>query len=340
MPMMKSHPSDVALDDDLREWLAVALHRLTGAEEFQSKALKVEASFRHFYRISSARSREKTFVMMSSPPEREHNDRFLYLADVFHRAHIGVAEILAHDSTHGWFLMSDLGEQDLESAYSGADKNRAVAAAIATLIRIQSINDAGITAYTAERLTMELGIFREWFLGDLLATTLPPALEDALSQLVLRARAQPQCCVHRDYHCRNLLFADSGAFGVVDFQDALLGPASYDLASLLHDCYYTFSEAEISRWRTHYLSLTPLTLDPDAFAQDLDWAAVQRQLKAIGIFVRLNSRDGKPSHLPYIEPVLARLTYICRKYPELSPLGNWLKTKQPETTRALASRNS
>ena len=156
----------------------------------------------------------------------------------------------------------------------------------------------------------------------------------------MRAQAQPQCCVHRDYHCRNLLFADSGAFGVVDFQDALLGPVSYDLASLLHDCYSTFSETEISRWRKPYLSLAPLTLDPDAFAQDLDWSAVQRQLKAIGIFARLNSRDGKPSHLPYIEPVLARLTDICRKYPELSPLGNWLKTKQPETTRALASRNS
>lgn len=337
MHTMKSHPAPPAPDANLREWLAEQLRRLTGAQEFHSSALKAQASFRQFYRITTGQAGKATFVVMDSPPELEHNDRFASIANVFHRANVGVPEIIAQDATQGWFLMTDLGERDLESAYAGADKDRAVAAAIETLVRIQSINHEAITPYTAERCAMELGIFKEWFLGDLLGTTLPESLEDPLAALVARAQAQRQCCIHRDYHCRNLLFSASGEFGVVDFQDALVGPVSYDLASLLHDCYYTFEAQAINRWCKYYLSLTPLELAPVAFARDFDWCAVQRQLKAIGIFARLNSRDAKPSHLPYIEPVLARLIEVCIGYPELAPLGDWLRTRQADAARALAS---
>ena len=157
MQPMKSHPAPPAPpapDANLREWLAGELHRLTGEQEFQSSALRAQASFRQFYRITTGQAGKATFVVMASPPELEHNDRFASIANVFHRAKVGVPKIIAQDATQGWFLMTDLGERDLESAYTGADKDRAVAAAIETLIRIQSIDHDAITPYTAERCAM------------------------------------------------------------------------------------------------------------------------------------------------------------------------------------------
>ena len=139
--------------------------------------------------------------------------------------------------------------------------------------------------------------------------------------------AQAQCCVHRDYHCRNLLFdPDSGELGVVDFQDALMGPASYDLASLLHDCYHDFSDAAIERWRNWYLEHSPLPLNPETFALDVTLTAIQRQLKAVGIFVRLRLRDGKTTHLEHVLPVLDSISRLAAPLPQLAPLADWLAT--------------
>jgi aminoglycoside/choline kinase family phosphotransferase len=181
------------------------------------------------------------------------------------------------------------------------------------------VNDPLVGPYTRERFTDELGIFREWFVGR----SLPAGVEEVLTVLVDRAVNQPQCCIHRDYHCRNLLFED-GRLGVVDFQDALMGPASYDLASLLHDCYHTFPDPEVEHWTDYYLSRSQLFLKRKTFAKDLAFMAVQRQLKAVGIFARLKLRDGKPSHLGYIQPVLERVRTTAAGYRKLEPLGEWL----------------
>jgi N-acetylmuramate 1-kinase len=170
----------------------------------------------------------------------------------------------------------------------------------------------------------------------LLAETPDPAVTgDVFGLLVENTQAQPQCCVHRDWHCRNLLLRADGSLGVVDFQDALLGPAAYDLASLLRDCYYTFDEAEIARWRDAFLARTPLPIDPARFPRQLDLTAVQRQLKAVGIFARLRQRDGKSTHLQWILPVLERLIAVAERYPDLVPLAAWLRRLQPLAARRL-----
>ena len=148
-------------------------------------------------------------------------------------------------------------------------------------------------------------------------------MEAPFQALVNNTRNQAQCCVHRDYHCRNLLYND-GQLGIVDFQDALVGPLSYDLATLLYDCYHKFSNQDVVRWRDYYLSQAPSQLDPISFSKDLEFSAVQRQLKAVGIFSRLDLRDGKPSHLPYIEPVLRQTHDLCMKHAALEPLAEWL----------------
>jgi len=333
------HPTPAAVDPSLRQWLAPQLLRLTGTEEFDAIALRVEASFRQFYRIVPTQERKHSFVAMAAPPAQENNAAFIHIAEVFRSGGIGVPEILAQELGAGWFLLSDLGSQDLEAVYLTDRKETALEAAIETLIRIQAIEDRAIDPYTVARFADELGIFSEWFVGDLLDLTLPAEFEDVFSQLIEQTQNQPQCCIHRDFHCRNLLFDATGNLGVVDFQDALIGPVSYDLASLLRDCYYTFSEREIHHWCARYLALTPIDLTPSAFARDLDWAAVQRQLKAIGIFARLAARDGKKSHLGYIEPVLARLAGVCLSYPDLQSLGNWLNARKADVRHALAARS-
>ena len=198
------------------------------------------------------------------------------------------------------------------------------------------MRDAAIPPYTMERFNDELGIFREWFVAGLLGQQLPGEFESLFRSLVERMSSQVQCCVHRDYHCRNLLFdPNDGRLGVVDFQDALMGPVSYDLASLLHDCYHSFSTDDVARWQNWYLAHSPLALDPETFATDVTLIAIQRQLKAIGIFARLKLRDGKTTHLEHILPVLSSLDRLSSSTPELSPLADWLQNLDRST---IASR--
>lgn len=316
------------LSTPLTDWLHQAL--ALDPETLTVEPLAAEASFRSFYRISTANPDENrpTWIVMDSPPDKERNDQFCHLARVFAGAGLAVPEILAENARFGWFLLSDLGNRDLEAAYQQGDQEAAISAAIAALVQLQQVRDPAITPYTPARFTDELEIFSEWFLHGLLSRALPASLQASFDSLIERTGLQPQCCVHRDYHCRNLLFSDDGRLGIVDFQDALIGPAAYDLASLLHDCYHQFPESVVSAGCARYLSLRKnldgQDYDAAQFRQDLDFCAVQRQLKAIGIFARLAQRDDKTSHLHYISPLLERLTLMCGAYPELATLGEFL----------------
>jgi len=316
------------LPTPLTDWLHQVL--ADDPETLTVEPLAAEASFRSFYRISSTRAtgRSETWILMDSPPDKEHNDQFCHLARVFADAGLPVPEVLESNRGSGWFLMSDLGDRDLETAYQQGQQDAAVNAAITALVQLQQVRDPAITPYTEQRFADELEIFSQWFVDGLLNQSLPIALQSSFDALIDRTGQQPQCCVHRDYHCRNLLFSDDGKLGIVDFQDALIGPAAYDLASLLHDCYHQFPESVVSAGCAQYLAIrkTPDGRDynADRFRQDLDFCAVQRQLKAIGIFARLAQRDDKTSHLGYISPLLARLTRLCDTYPELATLGKFL----------------
>ncbi|MDH3641746.1 MAG: phosphotransferase [Gammaproteobacteria bacterium] len=308
---------------ELARWTADQLGALGYRTDFRPTPLLVEASHRLFYRVQvrSAETPRTTFVVMSSPPDKELNDQFVALAAVFANHGVGVPEVLAQASDAGYFLLSDLGARHFADVYGSHEQDAALAAGINTLIHIQAVVDPQIPPYEAQRFRDELHIFREWFVEGWLAADFPSGdLDGVFEALVANTQDQQQCCVHRDFHCRNLLFAEHQAVGVVDFQDALMGPASYDLASLLRDCYHRFPEPEIARWRDHYLQRTPFQLDPEAFAMQLDLTAVQRQLKAVGIFARLQLRDGKSSHLQHIPPVLAQLQDLAEHYPTLAPL--------------------
>jgi hypothetical protein len=274
---------------------------------------------------------------MSSPPEIENNRQFVALAELFHEHGIGVPQLWAQDRTRGYFLMSDLGEVHFQDVYARQGPGAVLPAALETLHQLQQIRDPRIPPYTRTRFEDELGIYVTWCLGTLLEIAPPHALDDVFERLVNATQAQPECCVHRDFHARNLLLTPAGGVGVVDFQDALMGPATYDLASLLRDCYHRFSEADVARWREVYLARSSLPVDRSRFARDLDFTALQRQLKAVGIFARLYLRDGRDTHLVHIVPVLARIGELAARYPETAELAAHIDSVLPKAVARLGT---
>ena len=319
------------MDSELRSWANEQLTALGFTQAPTIEPLRVEASHRVFYRLGQ----KPSVVLMSSPPTLENNRQFELLAEVFKAHGVGVPKLLACNTEQGWYLMSDLGSVHLADVYANGDADVGVRLAIDTLLDIQAIEDPAIAPYTAQRFHDELAIFRDWFVEGWLGVSFPEQdLAPAFAQLVEITQRQPQCCVHRDFHCRNLLLHE-GRIGVVDFQDALVGPAAYDLASLLRDCYYRFPEAAIDQWRDAFLSRSRWDLDPTRFAEDVDLTAAQRQLKAVGIFARLQLRDGKASHLRYLPGVIEQLVELSKRHPLLAPLHPYLTKWRTETERRL-----
>lgn len=323
----------------LSHWCAQQLQALFSAPcQILAYPLRVEASHREFYRLQDALS-DRSWVAMSSPPTLENNEQFVALAKLFYG--LGTPKLLAADQVNGFFLMEDLGSVHLSDAYlrDGADQTALadiLNLALDALKPLQGLADPQIPPYTEARLIMEFDLCAEWFARGLMSIPLSAddqtALAAARSTLVDAMLEQPQVCVHRDYHCRNLLLSgdpDNPRIGMVDFQDALIGPALYDAASLLQDCYAVHDDAVIGTALHRFASRNEV-LAGKAQEQVTWWhdaCAIQRRIKAVGIFARLHLRDGKSSHLHYIPSVLARTSALAAAHDAtqmLSPLlGEW-----------------
>lgn len=310
-------------------------HRL--GEVASQATLQAEASHRQFYRVGNGTG--GTWVVMYSPPDLERNDDFLKVARLFLAAGIRVPEVLDVDMARGFFLMTDLGSDHFADAYSRGETDRALNAGLMTLAAIQNINcqSSDIEPYTAARLEMELGIFTEWFLDRGLGMSAPAVFEPVRQLLVSNAVGQPQVCIHRDYHSRNLLLTPDGAVGVVDFQDALIGPYTYDLACLLLDCYHRFDDHVIQQWASTFRQQRYPQVSDAKFLKQLELTGLHRQLKAVGIFFRLALRDNKSSHTKHVMPVLAHARSITTRYEELSDFGAWLDAAMKQVEPRLAT---
>lgn len=310
------------MNNELKQWLGGALadHDLGLAESITP--LLAEASHRQFFRIAFT-APSRSLVLMHSPPALERNDVFVALAGIFAAADLPVPSILEYDQVRGFLLLSDLGPQALYEVYGSADEDTAMSATLALLPRLQQIRDPQIPPYSDQRLIDELAICTEWLVTALLEQSLPAAVEPCFQALVSRAREQPKVCIHRDYHGRNLLWND-GQLGIVDFQDALHGPYSYDLACLLYDCYYQWPTARIDDYRERARLLIAPEQSATQFQTDLEWMAIQRNLKAIGIFCRLQLRDQRGTHLHYVLPTVQVTQQLSARYPELNALHGWL----------------
>ena len=337
------------------DWCAQQLHTLSpSSEQITLQPLRVEASHRSFYRVEDA-STDSSWVAMTSPPELENNAQFVALAELFHG--LGTPRLLAGDHDHGFFLMEDLGSDHLSDAYARMGGNQDALTAILdlaldTLQPWQQFTDAQIPPYTEDRLMMEFDLCAEWFAASLMSSPLSAQDEATLaatrSTLIDAMLEQPQVCVHRDYHCRNLLLVgepDHRRIGIVDFQDALIGPALYDVASLLQDCYALHDKTVIAAALHRFASMSPVFTDmaPEQIAWWHDACAIQRQIKAVGIFARLHLRDGKSSHLHYIPAVLARAAALAATHDAtqaLSPLvSRWAEeaANNPLLARSVAT---
>ncbi|MCY4130368.1 MAG: phosphotransferase [Gammaproteobacteria bacterium] len=305
----------------LRDWIAKTL----GADSFVLHPLVPEASTRRFYRLEPHHGQSR--MAIHAPPATENNEQFVVMARVFRRHRVPVPQIHAYNLEQGYFLVDDFGSRELLAVYQNSElRGYAIGLALEALVAIQRTQDTHVPPYTRQRLRDELNIFEEWCCGKMLGESAKPLgnIADTLTREIDR---QPKVTVHRDYHSRNLLL-HGDRLGIVDFQDALVGSSVYDLASLMYDCYFEHSHEEIETWIDQFRLLVakadlPCIQPRAAFIRALELAAIQRMLKAVGIFCRLWFSQHKTTHLPYILPVLGRITTLAQRN-ELSPLSLWL----------------
>ena len=308
--------------DELRRWLAEVIPE----RGIELRPASSDASFRRYFRMGT---REGSRIVMDAPPERESVQRYVQVARKLAAAGVHVPEVYAMDVERGFAVLGDLGDETyLDALARGAPVEPLYDDAISTLLRIQgSADPGGLPEYDRALLERELAIFREWFLERHLGVQLDAAVAADIAGvealLVEAALAQPRTLVHRDYHSRNLMLSDPNP-GVLDFQDAVVGPIAYDLVSLLRDCYVSWPSERIAEWLRDYHARAgavglPVGTLAD-FTRGFDLAGVQRHLKATGIFARLWHRDGKAGYLGDIPRVMAYLRDVARSYRELDPL--------------------
>jgi aminoglycoside/choline kinase family phosphotransferase len=296
-----------------------------------------DASFRRYFRVWYD---SQTRIVMDAPPDKEDCRPFVAIGSAMHGLGLNVPEVLAADLDQGLLLLTDLGEQQYLAALDEHSVAGLYDDALDTLARLQVGGDPGtalLPPYDSALLHREMELFREWFLGRQLGLNLSEAeqhtLDHSFAALADNALEQPRVWVHRDYHSRNLMVTEAGNPGVLDFQDAVVGAVTYDLVSLLRDCYIAWPRERVEAWAlAHRQRLRAAGVhgleDADQFLRWFDLMGVQRHLKATGIFARLNLRDGKPGYLRDIPRTLSYILAVAPRYPELAGLRDLLLAHQ------------
>ena len=295
-----------------------------------------DASFRRYFRIQVG---NETHIAMDAPPEKEGSDAFLALARHWHRYGLHVPAVLETDLAQGFLLLEDLGDDlYLHRLTDEATADILYGDALEALIHIQprsSPPEYTQPDYDAELLEREMQLFPDWLLEKKLALHLS-SQEQAMLQTTFRtliesALAQPRVTVHRDYHSRNLLVTESNSPGIIDFQDAVTGPITYDVVSLLKDCYIRWPEDAVARWLEQFREASARAglhhADSATFSQWFELMGIQRHLKAAGIFARLDVRDGKPGYLADIPRVLDYMMTAAYRQPAMAHFAGWLEER-------------
>ncbi|MBP6059055.1 MAG: phosphotransferase [Nitrosomonas sp.] len=307
------------------------------AMPFTMQAASVDASFRRYFRISFA---DQTFIVMDAPPQHEDCKPFLRVAEILAATGVHVPKILAQNLEQGFLLLSDLGNTTFLQALNDQRDiaNHIYGDAMDALIKMQVSQRAeGLPDYDEVLLLRELNLFPDWYIAKHLQKDLSEeqqvVLHTVFTRILQNNLAQPKVLVHRDYHSRNLMVTSPNP-GIIDFQDAVHGPITYDLASLFKDAYIRWDEERILDWIIRYWEKArkaglPVSTDFAAFYRDFEWMGVQRHLKILGIFARLNYRDGKTTYLDDMPLVMEYLRKACERYRELHPLLNLLDELNP-----------
>jgi aminoglycoside/choline kinase family phosphotransferase len=285
-----------------------------------------DASFRRYFRVRSA---GQSFIVMDAPPAHEDCRPFVQIAGLMADAGLNVPRVIAEDFARGFLLLSDLGTAGYLQALNADSADALFRDAIDALLRWQLASKPGVLPpYDRALLTRELMLFPDWYVGRHRALTLNAAQSAALDsvfKLILENNlAQPAVYVHRDFMPRNLMVASPNP-GVLDFQDAVYGPVTYDLASLFKDAFISWDEERVLDWTVRYWEKAkraglPVAADFAEFYRDFEWMGLQRHLKVLGIFARLNYRDGKSSYLEDTPRFIGYVRAVAGRYAALRPL--------------------
>ncbi|ADJ27661.1 aminoglycoside phosphotransferase family protein [Nitrosococcus watsonii] len=308
--------------DTLQQWLERGLglinYRLAPASE--------DASFRRYFRVYY---HGMSLIVMDAPPEQEDCRSFIHIAKEFRGLGLNVPEVLEQNLEQGLLLLTDLGEYPYLRVLNSHNASTFYGDALVALRLLQG-GESDLPSYDQDLLLKEMRLFQEWYLEGHLGIEVGTSLDKVFERLAASALEQPRVLVHRDYHSRNLMVTEQANPGILDFQDAVKGPVTYDLVSLLRDCYIAWPRDWVLVWLYDYRRQAaragiPVGASEAEFLRWFDWMGVQRHLKAIGIFARLNARDGKSGYLKDIPRTLDYLRTVVRQYGELADLDRVLR---------------
>jgi N-acetylmuramate 1-kinase len=306
----------------LADWLRGELH----TDRFTLSRASEDASFRRYFRVAQD---DRTLIAMDAPPPMENCRPFVQVAQLLRDAGVHAPEVHARDLDRGFLLLEDLGTVTYLARLDASNGPALYLDAIDALIRFQATSSEGVLpAYDEPLLRRELELFPDWYVarhvGRALDEKQRAALDGVFARVLANNLAQPRVFVHRDYHSRNLMACEPNP-GVLDFQDAVYGPVTYDLVSLLRDAYIAWDEERQIDWAVRYWErarAAGIAVDPDfgIFWRDFEWMGVQRQIKVLGIFARLCHRDGKAGYVDDMPLVMQYLRAACGRYGELAPM--------------------
>ena len=324
--------SDPRLDEAIA-WLAPLAAPDGGGWTGISSASE-DASFRRYFRVTGDSG--ATAIVMDAPPPAEDVGPFLNMTNLLAGGGVHVPTILAQDETRGFLLLDDLGRTTYLAALANADESKRQSLfsdAIASLVRVQQIDPVSAATplgqYDAALLRREITLFPDWYLHRHLKAELTNeeknGLERVYAALIVSALAQPTVLTHRDYMPRNLMVTPDRNPGVIDYQDAVIGPITYDVASLMRDAFLSWEEPQIIDWAARYWDQAkqaglPVRADFSEFYREMEWMGLQRHLKVLGIFARINYRDGKPKYLADTPRFVQYVRHVAKRYQAFTPL--------------------
>jgi aminoglycoside/choline kinase family phosphotransferase len=317
----------ISVVDNRRALLADWLQTETSFKDGELSIASADASFRRYFRL---KHQGHSYIVMDAPPDLEASLPFVQIGEWMKKSGIHVPEIFAKDLELGFMVLSDFGDFHFQDALASEEKDDLYNLAINEIVKLQSAlskPEEKLPAFDSSWQTKELEIFREWCLPDTPKSDyqrITESLTNSIDQI-------PKAFMHRDFHCRNLLFCTDRKLGVIDFQGAMFGPVTYDLVSLLRDCYVDNNMEWITRKVLQFqkslqeAGLQYAQVEPDEFTRWFDFSGLQRHLKCVGIFHRLKIRDQKPDYMKDVPRVLEYIHQVLDRHPELVGLKNMVQ---------------
>lgn len=315
-------------ENALKEWLK----KIIPESDFSLTPLAGDASFRRYFRVCY---QNITQIVMDAPPGKEDLNPFIHISQVLAKENVPTPELIAINVEQGFLLLSDLGDDLLLSHLNAQSAQSFYQQAIDVLLLIQkcTITDPKLPPFNKTYMLKEMSLCPEWFLKAYLGLELKleeqTLIQDTMDWIADEVAKQPQVFIHRDYHSRNIMLQQSSSLAVIDYQDAMSGPLTYDLVSLLKDCYIAWPRADVLRWLTYFYERQNLATvySEKEFIRAFDLCGLQRHLKVLGIFARLYLRDGKANYLQNLPLTLQYVLECSEIYPELHPFLHYFQNK-------------